>query len=101
MILKDEPEEKYSTCGHHSSLYPVKMPSWLPSGIMNKLLKQFQTIAKEEVGKMILKHFLDSSIDMHRRTSNDQSDSTVSIDVNVVDCQFWRHGGRYGGKLWA
>lgn len=103
MILReDEPEEIYSTRGRHSSLYPVELPSWLPSGVMNKLLQRFRTIAKEEVGKLILKHFSGSSIDTHRRTSSAQSDSAVSVDgEDVVGRQYRRPGGRYGGKLFA
>ena len=78
----------------------MELPSWLPSGVMNKLLKQFQTIAKEELGKMILKHFSGSSINMHRHTSSDQSDSAISIDSeDVVDHQFQRHGGGMGGSF--
>ncbi|KAM6490946.1 hypothetical protein JOM56_010248 [Amanita muscaria] len=77
-ILRSGNSDLMKVRGRHTTVFPVCLPSWLPSEVMTPMVTQYQTYLYNELVKMA--KMLDSSSGqlMHSRSPSMQSASGIS-----------------------
>jgi hypothetical protein len=75
-------EGRRSLRGRHSVIYPVELPTWIPSGIVEKLTERFQNHLRQEIEIMLQaaekKTTLRKGIQENRHVSH-ESESNISV----------------------
>lgn len=74
-------EKPLSLRGGHSTIYPVELPSWLSSEIVDKMNKRFQGYLREEIEIMLNGAEQPDSGQVTRRNRHvsHESESNISI----------------------
>jgi hypothetical protein len=73
--------------GHHATLFPVDLPSWLPEQVVKEMLKRFRKHLVDELHLMLRRTALDSLpfAKHHSRTPSMESASAKSTSADSSD----------------
>ena len=69
------PTNRFGVRGGHPTIYPIDLPPWLPSGVMEKAVARFEIILRQEILTMMVDKAKKKT---HARTPSKQSDSALS-----------------------
>ena len=78
--MGEELEEPFSLRGHHSIIYPIELPKWLPLATVDKMHERFKSHLRKEVEIMVRGIGKGPGADIPRnRHVTHQSESAISV----------------------
>jgi hypothetical protein len=84
-ILNEDEPSLSSFPGCHSIIYPVELPRWLPSGIVDRLTWQFQDYLRKELDIMVQGDEQRDAIVQRKHHASHESESNISVASTVRD----------------
>jgi hypothetical protein len=77
ILNEDEPRLSFTGC--HPIIYPVELPKWLPSPIVDKMTKQFQAHLGHELEVMV------QGVGRRKHHTSHESESNISVASTTRD----------------
>jgi hypothetical protein len=75
--------------GHHNTFYPVELPQWLGTSVMESMVIRFQEILRDEIAIMMQepkpKHGYSLSIQSTFSVTSNNSDAAHAFDIGLPD----------------
>ena len=78
------PDDAFHVRGHHSTVYPVELPSWLPDDTVQEMLDRFTNFLSREITTMIAEDRI-AQKQGHLRTTSLESNSGLSVASDDSD----------------
>jgi hypothetical protein len=77
ILNEDEPRLSFRGC--HSIVYPVELPKWLPSQIVDNLTERFQVHLRKELDFMVREFERDEAVMRKKNHASHESESSISV----------------------
>ena len=83
--MRDE-EDQFLVHGHHSIVYPIELPPWLPLEVYQKMVGRFRGYLRDKLDTIVCQanHHWQSQVG-HRRCASVESESALSTITDASD----------------